>query len=621
MGVVTGPGHSRERFDDDAISTSPEDVTREPSLYMADDGSGARSRVSTKLQLRLEDILSSQESSQLSKVEPGFTDPTGLYYYRFEDQLRGLTGKNSDTALCVEKFLVNSEKDWYQRFYKAKMGAYVHLRSVSGATTPSEETPAASIQESENIAEEHYSLAQFAMPENYQHPKGVRKLMKVLVFEWPVYAYILAFGQILAANSYQIVLLTGEVGTTATKVYIIAGVYACSSILWWTCFRSLQSRYVLTLPWALYGLAFLMIGVGPWSDASRGHLQLAAASFYSAASASGGLFFSLNFGSEGSATVKSWGYRALWIQGIQQSYIAALWFWGSRANQATVSGFSWTHTRFFNGYSMTVLTVLVAMLLWFIGTVLYIGLPDYYRQAPEKIPSFYRSSLGRRVVLWFLFAICLQNLFMSAQTGRNWSYLWNSKHAPAWTIAALLVIFFIGIWALALKILANASATHPWTLPIFAVGVGAPRWAQILWSTSGMGAWMPWAGGSYVASALVGRILWLWLGVLDSVQGVGFGMILLQTLTRIHMSFTLMTAQVLGAVMTIIARRFIAHDGGPGLVFPNFLIGRWTDGNALGDWGQGYGLGSAWFWAGLLSQIAVCVGFLLFYRKEQLQKP
>lgn len=52
------------------------------------------------------------------------------------------------------------------------------------------------------------------------------------------------------------------------------------------------------------------------------------------------------------------------------------------------------------------------------------------------------------------------------------------------------------------------------------MGLGAPRWAQMLWGTSNIGQYVPWAGGP-VASAIAGRSLWLWLGVLDAVQGVG----------------------------------------------------------------------------------------------------
>lgn len=52
------------------------------------------------------------------------------------------------------------------------------------------------------------------------------------------------------------------------------------------------------------------------------------------------------------------------------------------------------------------------------------------------------------------------------------------------------------------------------------MGLGAPRWAQILWSTSNMGQYLPWTVGP-IASGVAGRSLWLWLGVLDAVQGVG----------------------------------------------------------------------------------------------------
>lgn len=51
-----------------------------------------------------------------------------------------------------------------------------------------------------------------------------------------------------------------------------------------------------------------------------------------------------------------------------------------------------------------------------------------------------------------------------------------------------------------------------------------------------------------------GTCLWLWLGVLDAVQGVGLGMILLQTLSRLHVCATLAGAQLLGSCVVMIAR-------------------------------------------------------------------
>jgi alpha-1,3-glucan synthase len=39
--------------------------------------------------------------------------------------------------------------------------------------------------------------------------------MQMRIGDWPLYSFFLAFGQIIAANSYQITLLSGEVGQTA----------------------------------------------------------------------------------------------------------------------------------------------------------------------------------------------------------------------------------------------------------------------------------------------------------------------------------------------------------------------------------------------------------------------
>jgi alpha-1,3-glucan synthase len=121
---------------------------------------------------------------------------------------------------------------------------------------------------------------------------------------------------------------------------------------------------------------------------------------------------------------------------------------------------------------------------------------------------------------WFFYAVIMQNYWLSAPYGRNWLYLWSSQHAQPWHIVLLGALFFIGIWAALLWCFSILSAHHLWILPIFAIGLGAPRWCQMLWATSNIGSYVPWAGGA-VASAITGRILWLWLGVLDAIQGVG----------------------------------------------------------------------------------------------------
>ena len=63
--------------------------------------------------------------------------------------------------------------------------------------------------------------------------------------------------------------------------------------------------------------------------------------------------------------------------------------------------------------------------------------------------------------------------------------------------------------------------------------------------------------------------LWLWLGVLDAIQGAGLGMILLQTLSRLHVCATLALAQFIGSVTVMVARATSPTKVGPGNAFPN----------------------------------------------------
>ena len=127
----------------------------------------------------------------------------------------------------------------------------------------------------------------------------------------------------------------------------------------------------------------------------------------------------------------------------------------------------------------------------------------------------------------------------------------------------------------------------------------------MLWGVSSVALYVPWAGG---AGPWISLSLWLWLGVLDAVQGVGMGMILLQTLSRLHVCATLAFSQMLGSVVVIVARATVS----PQLVFPDF--GLWTVGNGF----KHSPFTSIPFWVALACQIIIVFGYFWYYRKEQL---
>ncbi|TID22987.1 glycosyltransferase family 5 protein [Venturia nashicola] len=574
--------------------------------------------------LDLSQVTLGRKDFKLQNVDATFNDTTGEYYKAFEEKLSALDGKTSEKDLCIEEYLVASEKAWFARYRAAKLGrrsrdtspmpvrhasprlSGERSRPVSSAhgLAPSSDGDSASVGDASSLADE------FLLGADYSRPSILKRWLQTRIGDWPIYSLLLALGQIMAANSYQITLLSGDQGQTPEKLYIIGGIFMITSCLWWIVFRTLKSMYVLSLPFVFYGLAFVFLGMAPFLSMGSGRdwMRNIATALYTTASSSGSLFFAMNFGDEGGSPIKSWVLRACIIQGTQQIYITALFYWGNTMTVATSSG-QLQKNLITDSPKMAAVTLPIAVLMFAIAVILFTSLPPYYRQTPGKIPNFYRTLIHRKLIPWFFITVILQNYFLSSPYGRNWAYLWSSKHAPVYAVTLLVLFFFVVIWSLFLFLFGKISHTHSWALPIFAIGLGAPRWAQMLWATSGIGAWVPWMPGGPVAGALAGRSLWLWLGVCDAIQGVGFGMMLLQTLTRIHIAVSLMAAQLIGTAITLLAKATSPDRDGPGDVFPDFSKGVVE------------GLSKPWFWIALACQLVIPIGFFKFFRKEQLSKP
>ncbi|KAL4864230.1 hypothetical protein BDV12DRAFT_205867 [Aspergillus spectabilis] len=547
---------------------------------------------------------------ELQKVDPTFTDSMGHFTRRFEQLLTNLNKKNSSTDYCIEVYLMKSERKFFDMYTDAQLKKQSKDRPLTGLGLD-HQFPLTPYSRASQTPEESNSsstdeIDQWLARMGYKRPMAVQRFMRWRLGTWPVYALFLSLGQIIATNSAQITLLVGQVGEAAVKLYVIAAIYCVSSIAWWFVFYRFPSMVVLTVPWFIYSLAFIIIGISPYgvSTVGRAWAQNIAAGVYAVASSSGSFFFALNFGDQGAVPVKDWMFRASLIQGLSQLYTVVLWFWSSRVTAVQVGGVS---TAALSSWRLTAVVMPIALVCFIVGVLLALGLPKYYRQAPGKILFFYTSLLRRRIVLWFFFMVIIQNWFLAAAAGRNWSFLWSSHHAKTWHVVVLVVVFFIVLWVALMLLFRFLAKEHSWILPVFGLSVGAPRWAQTWWGTSNIGYYLPWAG-SLTSGAIASRCLWLWLGLLDEIQQVGLGMILLQTLTRVHVCFVLIAAQSLGSIATICARGFAPNNIGPAGISP--AVGTSVDKVA-----------NAWFWIALFFQLLASFGFLLFYRREQLNRP
>lgn len=132
--------------------------------------------------------------------------------------------------------------------------------------------------------------------------------------------------------------------------------------------------------------------------------------------------------------------------------------------------------------------------------------------AGGQLPSFYGSLIRRRIVPWFFLTVAIQNFFLSAPYGRNWEFLFYSRTIPGWSGVLLAFGFFDVLWALCLWLFSYFSETHPWIVPLFAIGIGAPHRAQMLWGISGIGLYLSWvrsAVGSAIITCCRGWVCWI----------------------------------------------------------------------------------------------------------------
>ena len=145
--------------------------------------------------LSLGSVLQGKKDYKLQSVEPFFTDPTGLYYQAFEQKLQKLNGKNSENSLCIEDYLMQSERDWFNRYRSVKLGKSAASSRASSIFRVERQAPnEPSIHEmavgSDDGSDDQ--TAQFMLKEDYTPPTGIRKIMLRRIGKWPVYTFLLA---------------------------------------------------------------------------------------------------------------------------------------------------------------------------------------------------------------------------------------------------------------------------------------------------------------------------------------------------------------------------------------------------------------------------------------------
>ncbi|KAJ3045031.1 Cell wall alpha-1,3-glucan synthase ags1 [Rhizophlyctis rosea] len=501
-------------------------------------------------------------------VEPilMFTTETSSIAPLFREEMKNLTANNSIEKYCVEDAFKKAAKSFFK----------------------------------EASAEEQTSLRR-----SWKR-MGPRELAIMVgrykLYSWPVYTIIFAIAQLFAINSFQMVILTGGPQYGDLDFNILGGVFMLGTLFWWRVFRVAPALYVLTWPLVVYAVALFISGlqIVPhpmgtyWT--SRVGLWM-----YLFASSAGFFFLFLNFAEEAGAEMVDWMRRGAIVEGARMLISLLLWY------AASGDGWSLSADRF--RPILVGISFVLSALMFVCAYIVSQCLPAYYRQLPATIPALFTVLSRRKLVIWFIATETLRNYWLSGPYGRTMHYIWDLA-IPPYILVPLVLILTLILWTLLFASMKRESMIHSWFLPIFAAGLGAMRWCQILWATSGV-----WMGLQSLGAAApyLGAGVWIWLGVLDALQAVGIGMMLLQTMTRMHIGATLMLAQFLGAAAVLLARKTAPNSLGPGDVFPNVAL--WSPGTGVGPFALPV------FWVVLVLQVITTLGYLAFFRKEQLSKP
>ncbi|KAG8163888.1 hypothetical protein KVR01_005806 [Diaporthe batatas] len=586
-------------------------------------------------------IDDNHEYSRLGNPEPTFTDQSGEFYAHYSDMLGGLTADNSEIQLCVQDYLVRSERQWFEKVRDARFGLSPSTSRHQGLGSLSrKEDDGYQVLDTRRSFDVELRDEEIEVyrRESY-NVSGLQRRMSAKIFGTPGYTYLLILGQIMSANPSQIGIIAGSITQTERQLYHTGSIYAITSIIWWVLYRRLKLVHVVSFPFLLFGSSYFVLSLillgGRQKTSVEWPLELVQ-TLYVCGSSTASLYFAMNFIEEESSPVSSWITRAGYISGLQYGYQALFWYGGNRIRENIASAGHPIRTA--SPQWMSLVALLAAACLGWVYYALLHGLPRPYDQKPGSTPTFYRSLFRRPVPLHFLLSTFIQSYLLSAPlVSRSWLFLFSSPHLPGYMITLLVAISIAAFLCLTRKMAVRSLSHGQWILPIFSFASSSiinPRWAQLWWVISRTGLSIPWAqlprfGGEGIMvmmqyspglSAALSRSLWLYLGVLDLLVGLGQGLALIQTLPRQHVLFVSTAGQVIGAVGMMAARATIlSQSGGPaeaarGLKVLAHIFPDISSGLAL-EWGYGI------FCLVAVVEIIMAVQWMWWFRSAQLQKP
>ncbi len=130
------------------------------------------------------DVAGERPDNMLQNVTPFFSDPEKEYETKFMQKLKKLNGKNSENQLCIEEYLLKSEKAWFGKLRAAE------LSKVLGSSPSEEQSPQAGARQ---FSKKQAKEDKFGLRSDHKPPAGLKRILRIKIGDWPVYSFLLAF--------------------------------------------------------------------------------------------------------------------------------------------------------------------------------------------------------------------------------------------------------------------------------------------------------------------------------------------------------------------------------------------------------------------------------------------
>jgi alpha-1,3-glucan synthase len=115
-------------------------------------------------------------------MTPTFNDSKGKYFDQLSHQLDSFDFKSSRPKDTIDDYIVDSEKDWFNKYHTASL-----RKDWSSASSAIIETP--------DPRSRRESLTEYRefLGENYEAPRRLKRLLTRKIGTWSIYCFLLAF--------------------------------------------------------------------------------------------------------------------------------------------------------------------------------------------------------------------------------------------------------------------------------------------------------------------------------------------------------------------------------------------------------------------------------------------